>query len=145
MIKRPRPVAVTRILFWIYAIGVLLFQAVYTIPRVGVVDYFSIAVGALVLVAAIRLSKPIRNQTTFLLSLLALLLIIARGILTVRTQFDLRSEFPEIQSSIIGSMIFSVAIIALAIWFYRASSWFDGEQENEGEQGVADQRTARRE
>ena len=133
MIKRPRPVAVTRILFWIYAIGVLLFQAVYTIPRIGVVDYFSIAVGVLVLVAAIRLSKPIRNQTTFVLALIAVLLIIGRGILTARTQYNLRGEFPDIHSQIVGTVIFSVAIIALAIWFYRTSSWFDGEQKNEGE------------
>ncbi len=134
MAKRPRSITVTRAILWIYGIGTLLFQVAFTLPRVGVIDEFPIGTGVLALFAAIRLTKPVRDRNTFVIVLVALVLIAMRGFLTVRTQFLLRAEFPGINVEIIVTLIVSLAFIALALLFFRASRWFGVKPPIEGEQ-----------
>src|SRR5262249_16675592 len=110
--KRPKSVLWAGILFWFLSLGILAMHIYFL--SIGIIIVRAFATAALLLGAAfLWLVRPGR-RATFYVGAAALLASVVWGALTVRTQYLLRTQYPQMLPQVAGSALFTAALAWLA-------------------------------
>jgi hypothetical protein len=113
--KRPSSVVWAGVLFWLMSLATFLVHIVMS--QRGVVDLPSFVFAGLLLLAALLWLLSPRSRLTFYVGAASLVICVIRGVLTARTEYYLRAQFPSIMPQVIGSLVLSLLIAWLAYRF----------------------------
>ena len=113
--SRPKSVFWAGVLFWV--LSLCTFGTHIGLARKGVADIQSYLFAGVVLMAALLAVLRPRARTTFYVGVLALTLTVIRGAFTARTQYLLRTEFPNILPQVIFSSVLAAAVAWLTYRF----------------------------
>jgi hypothetical protein len=107
--KRPSSVLWAGVVFWFMSLGTLTVHIF--LSRRGVVDVPSFIFGALILPAALLWLFQPQSRVTFYVGAVSLGISLIRVVLTARTQYHLRAQFPKVMpQQVVGTLIFAVLL-----------------------------------
>ncbi len=113
--KRPGSVFWSGVLFWAMSLGVLATHSYLATKEAA--DIWSFVFAGLLLFAALLWWLSPRSLLTFYAGAASLVIFVIRGVLTAHTQYQLRTQFPDIVPQAIGSLAVSLLVAWVAFRF----------------------------